>query len=129
METPGRTCQRLIAALEHLVAEEQCLLRIGEIEKVRAVQLRADSIITRLAELADSRGATARDVEPLRPRLATLQARRAETIKSMDSRLAEMRASLASMNATQVRLDKMRNSYCAPSRANRPAVSKVSFSA
>src|SRR5208283_2561549 len=103
METPGNTCQRLVAALELLVAEEQCVVRSGEIEKIRAVQQRADSIINRLVELRRDPEAAFQGTEPLLPRLAGLQARRVSSIEMMGSRLAEMRATLAALDSARSR--------------------------
>ena len=47
MEKPGKTCQRLVAALERLVAEEQCVARTGEIEKISTVQQRGEMCMVR----------------------------------------------------------------------------------
>jgi len=129
MDLPGKTCERLVAALESLVAEEQCVVRTGELDKIRAVQLRADSIVTRLVELRHDPAATNQDTEPLLPRLAALQARRAATMEIMDSRLAEMRGTLAALNAARGRLGTMRQVYGPSRRTNRPTVSRLHCSA
>lgn len=129
METPGKTCRRLVAALEQLVAEEQCVVRTGEIDKLRAVQQRADSIITALVALRIDPNATARDFDPILPRLSALQERRATTVRIMDSNLAGMRAKLGSLDAARVRLGKMRNSYGFRRLTNRPAISRLNSSA
>ena len=125
METPGRTCQRLIEALECLVAEEQCIVRSGELQKIRAVQERADSVISRLAGLWNDPGTRPRDVDVLRPRLAILQASRADTIGIMDSQLAEMRARLASLNGARARLGGLRNAYGSRRQAGQPAIARL----
>ncbi len=128
MEAPGKTCQRLLAALEQLVAEEQCLVRTGEIERVRAVQARADSVIMSLVASWVAPGA-AREIDPLRLRLATLQARRAATIKTMDTRLAEMRAKLSALDSARARLGKMRRAYGPRREASRLATGRFNFAA
>ncbi len=129
METPGNTCQRLVAALELLVAEEQCVVRSGEIEKIRAVQQRADSIINRLVELRRDPEAAFQGTEPLLPRLAGLQARRVSSIEMMGSRLAEMRATLAALDSARSRLGHLRNTYGRKQKAHRPVISRLSLSA
>jgi hypothetical protein len=129
MQTPGNTCQRLVTALEILVAEEQCLVRSGEIQKIRDVQERAESIITRLGELQRDPAVTPQDTKPLLPRLAGLQARRASSIETMGSRLSEMRATLAALASARSRLGSLRNAYGPKRRAGRPMVSHLSLSA
>jgi len=129
MEKPGKTCQRLVAALERLVAEEQCVARTGEIEKISTVQQRANSIITRLAELMDDSGAAAPDFDLLRPRFALLQARRTATMEIMGARLTEMRATLNALDAARGRLGNMRNAYGLRRRTNQPVASRLSISA
>jgi hypothetical protein len=129
MQTPGETFQRLVAALEQLVAEEQCVVRNGEIERISAVQHRAEAVIARLAELRRDPGFETRGTEPLLQRLAALQVRREATVEIMDSRLAEMRASLADLDAARGRLGKMRSSYGSPHRASRQEVSRLNLSA
>jgi hypothetical protein len=129
MDTPDKTFQRLVAALEQLVAEEHCVVRTGEFQKIRAVQLRADSIITRLVELHNDPEVTSQDTKPLLQRLAAVQGRRAATIEIMDARLAAMRATLAALDAGRSRLGNMRNAYGSRRRINRPAVPRLSLSA
>jgi hypothetical protein len=128
MDAPGKTCQRLLAALEQLVAEEQCLVRTGEIEQIRTVQQRADSVIMTLVELWGASGA-AGEIDPLRPRLVALQARRAATIKTMNSRLAEMRAKLSALDTARLRLGKMRRAYGPRREASRLATGRFNFAA
>jgi hypothetical protein len=129
METPGEIFRRLVAALEILVAEEQCVLRSGEIEKVLAVQQRADPIITRLVELRKDPVLADREAEQLRPRLAALQARRSTSLEIMDTRLAEMRAALVALNSARSRLSNLGHAYGARQKAGHLTVSRLSFSA
>ena len=129
MQTPGNTCQRLVAALEILVAEEQCLVRSGEIQKIRAVQERAESVVNRLVELGRDPEFASRDTEALLPRLAGLQARRASSIEMMGSRMAEMRATLAALDSARSRLGNLRNTYGRKRKAGGPMISSLSLSA
>jgi flagellar biosynthesis/type III secretory pathway chaperone len=129
MQTPGNTCQRLVAALEILVAEEQCLVRSGEIQKIRDVQERTESIINRLAEIRRDPEVAPRETDSLLPRLAGLQARRASSIEMMGSRLAEMRATLAALDSARSRLGSLGKSYGSRRRANQPMMSRLRLSA
>jgi len=129
MQTPGNTCQRLVAALEILVAEEQCLVRSGEMQKIRDVQQRAESIITRLVELRRDPEVAPQETEPLLPRLAGLQARRASSIEMMGSRLAEMRATLVALDSTRSRLGQLRSAYTRKRKTGEPYFSRLSLSA
>jgi len=129
METPGNTCQRLVSALEVLVAEEHCLVRSGEIQKIRAVQDRAESIISRLVELRSDPAAGPAETDSLLPRLAGLQARRASSIEVMGSRLAEMRATLSALGSARCRLAQLGTAYGPKRKNGRPALSRLSLSA
>jgi hypothetical protein len=129
MQTPGETFSRLVGALEILLAEEQCLVRSGELEKVHAVQARTDPVLGRLAELRNDPQVTARDTEPLLPRLAALQARHASSLGIMDSRLAEMRATLAALDSARSRLGQLRSAYARKQRGGQPHLSRLSLSA
>jgi hypothetical protein len=129
MQTPGNTCQRLVAALEILVAEEQCLVRSGEMQEIRAVQDRAESIINCLVELRRDPAVAPQDTEPLLPRLAGLQARRASSIEMMGSRLAEMRATLAALDSARSRLGQLRSAYTRKRKTGESRFSRLSLSA
>ena len=129
MQTPGNTCQRLVAALEILVAEEQCVVRSGEIQKIRDVQGRTESIIRRLAEIRRDPAVAPEETDSLLPRLAGLQARRASSIEMMGSRLAEMRATLAALDSARSRLGKLGKSYGSRRRANLPMMSRINLTA
>jgi hypothetical protein len=129
METPGDIFRRLVGALEILVAEEQCVVRSGEIDKIRAVQQRADPIVMRLAELRNDPKVTARDTEPVLPRLAALQARRATSLEMMDTRLAEMRATLVALSSARSRLNHLGHTYGAKQKDGRLMASHLSLSA
>jgi hypothetical protein len=129
MQTPGNTCQRLVAALEILVAEEQCLVRSGEIQKIRAVQERAESVVNRLVELRRDSESASRDTEALLPRLAGLQARRASSIEMMGSRMAEMRATLAALDSARSRLGQLRSAYTHKRKTGESRFSRLSLSA
>jgi hypothetical protein len=129
MQTPGNTCLRLVAAIELLVAEEQCLVRSGEIQKIGAIQQRAESIISRLVELRHDPAIAPQDKERLLPRLADLQARRASSIEMMGTRLAEMSATLAALDSARSRLGQLRNAYAQKRRFNQPMFSRLSLSA
>jgi hypothetical protein len=129
METPGQTFRRLVAALELLVAEEQCLLRSGEIEKVCAVQQRADPVVRRLGELRRDPQIADREVEPLLPRLAALQARRATSLETMGTRMTEIRATLVALDSARSRLGRLSSTYGDRRKTGVAMASRLSLSA
>jgi hypothetical protein len=129
METQGETFRRLVAALEILAAEEQCVVREGEIDKIRAVLQRADPIVARIGELRNDPAVGARETGPLLPRLAALQSRRASSLEMMNSRLAEMSATLAALDSARGRLGQLRNAYAQKRRCSQPMFSRLSLSA
>ena len=129
MDTPGNTCHRLVSALEILVAEEHALVCSGEIRKIRAVQDRAELIIARLAELRRDPTVSSEEFDPVRPRLAGLQARRASSIETVGARLAEMRATLSALNSARGRLGQLDNAYVPDRKSGRPMLTRLSLSA
>ena len=129
MNTPGDTFRRLVAALELLVAEEQCVIRSGETEKIRAVQQRAEPIITRIGEIRNDPTVAAGETEPLLPRLAALQSRRTSSMEMMNSRLTEMRATLIALDAARTRLGSLRHVYSRRQKAEPLMASRLSLSA
>lgn len=129
MQSPGETFVRLVAALEILLAEEQCAVRSGEIDSIRAVQQRTDPVLSRLAELRNDPGVTARDTEPLRPRLAALQAQHVTSMGIMDARLAEMRATLSALDSARSRLGQLGNVYARKRKTGQQIFSRLRLSA
>jgi chromosome segregation ATPase len=129
MEAPGNTFRRLVAALEILVAEEQCLLRLGDPEQLLALQQRTEPIVDRLAELRRNSEVADSEAEPLLPRLAALQARRASSLETMDSRLAEMRATLTALQSARSRLGRLGHAYGQKPMAAQSAAAHLSLSA
>jgi hypothetical protein len=129
MQTPSETFSRLVAALDILLAEEQCVVRSGELEKIRAVQARTDPVVSRLAELRIDPNLTTKDTEPLLPRLAALQARHASSLGIMDARLAEMRAALSALGSARSRLGQLGNTYARKRKTVQQTFSRLSLSA
>jgi hypothetical protein len=126
MQTPGKTFLRLVAALEALLAEEQCVVRSGEIEKIRAVQQRTDPVIARLSELQNDPDVP---VGEARPRLAALQALHVSSMGMMNARLTEMRATLTALQSARSRLGHLGNAYGQRRTAGQPATAHLSLSA
>jgi hypothetical protein len=126
MQTPGDTFLRLVAALEVLLAEEQCVVRSGEVEKIRAVQQRTDPVITRLRELQDDPAVA---VGESRPRLAALQALHVSSMGMMNARLAEMRATLTALQSARSRLGRLGHAYGQKPMAAQSAAAHLSLSA
>jgi hypothetical protein len=129
MQAPGETFVRLVAALEILLAEEQCVVRSGDIDKIRGLQQRTDPVLCRLVELRNDPEVTAKDTEPLRPRLAALQAQHVTSMGIMDARLAEMRATLSALDSARSRLGQLGNVYARKRKTGQHLFSRLSLSA
>jgi hypothetical protein len=111
MEMPFETCQRLVAALEQLVAEEQGIISAGEFAQILPVQTRIEPVMIRLAELLKLPAVTARTTGQILPRLAALQARRAASIETLAARMSESQTTLAGLDATRNQLGDLKSAY------------------
>jgi len=120
METPGQTCLRLLAALETLAAEQNALVRSGQLEECLQSQERARTIIGRLAELLARPDVAARANEALGPRVRVLHANQTATLELLQSSLAANQRRRRLIAAALGRLDRMQASYGRP-RSVRPA--------
>ncbi len=120
METPGQTCLRLLAAIEKLAAEQNALVRSGQIEECLQSQQRARTIIGRLAELLARPDVAARATETILPRVQALQAGETATLELLQTSLAENQRRRHLLGTARGRLDRMQASY-GRSRSVRPA--------
>lgn len=111
METPGQTCLRLLAALESLAAEQNALVRSGQIEECLQSQQRAQTIIGRLAELLARPDVAARATEALGPRVQILHANETATLELLQSALAANQRRRRQIAAARGRLARMQASY------------------
>jgi hypothetical protein len=129
METPVETCQRLVAALEQLVAEEQGIISAGEFAQVLLVQARIEPVTIRLAELLKLPAVTARITGQILPRLAALQARHAASIETLAARMSESQTTLAALDAARNQLGELKSAYGIGRRMHRGTPAGLSLSA
>jgi len=108
METPLQTAQRLLAALEDLVARESVLLRTTNYLEAVTIQERAGPLVQELARLADQPG-----VDSLKERVAALMAIRMESWHYIDANLDRMQQELARINEARARLGRIAPVYAA----------------
>ncbi len=120
METPAQTCVRLLAALESLAAEQNALVRSGQVEECLRSQQRAQTVIGRLGELLARPDVAARATEVLLPRAKALHASETATLELLESSLAENQRRRRLVGAARGRLDRMHASY-GRARPGRPA--------
>ena len=129
METAEETALRLLAALEILVAEDEFAVRAGEFEQTLAVQKRAEPVIVRLAQLLSRPGLSDQTRQSLSPRLTGLRARRAASLEVLNSRLVDMQASLATLDAAYNQLGDLKSAYGVERQRPRRATAGLNLSA
>lgn len=98
MESPGQTFDRLLKALDDLVAEEAAMIQAADHGAVAEIQQRAEPVITALAALAPAvadAGAQAR--------VGALLERRQRNIDLLGTQLAEARGELDSLQQSERR--------------------------
>ncbi|MCX6953346.1 MAG: hypothetical protein NTV51_14425 [Verrucomicrobia bacterium] len=106
METPAQTCARLLGALEELADAEAATLRHRDFAAVADIQDRAAPLIEYLA----THGPAVAD-NALRARVWEFLRRRAQTGEWLDLQLAEARAELQGMQASQHRVARIAPVY------------------
>jgi hypothetical protein len=129
MQSSEENALRLLTALETLVAEEECAVRSSEFERTLEVQQRAEPVIVRLTELLKDPALPAEAPSSLQPRLTALRARRAASLGVLSSRLVEMRASLATLDAARVQLGDLKSAYGVNRRMHRGTPAGLNLSA
>ena len=108
METPGRQFERLLLALEDLIAQEELMLHAEEFAAVPPLQARAAPIIERLIALAGS-------VEsPLRERVVALVERRGRSEEILTREMNRVREELTAMQTSRQRVAQMMPAYRQP---------------
>ncbi len=121
MESTRQKFERLVAALEVLVAAEADTLAAGEYVAMRDIQRRAAPLVAALAELAPA----VKD-KPAHARLAALLARRQGTIDRLGSRLAATRVELETLHTSSRRVAKIAPVYGGSRRSSGAARLNVS---
>jgi hypothetical protein len=106
METPLKTAQRLLVALEDLVSQESVLLRSTNYLEAVTIQERAGPLVHELARLADQPGVAA-----LKPRVDALMEIRMESWHYIDANLNRMQQELARIKEARVRLARIAPVY------------------
>ena len=108
METPDRQFERLLIAIEDLIAQEELLLQAEDFDAVPPLQARAAPIIERLVALAGS-------VNPqLRQRVTALVARRARSEALLTRQMAQIREELSALQTSRQRIAQMMPVYRQP---------------
>ena len=105
METADRQFERLLLAIEDLIAQEELLLQAEDFDAVPALQSRAAPIIERLVALAGSV-----DVR-LRKRVVDLVERRTRSEELLTRQIARVQDELSAMKTSRQRIAKMMPVY------------------
>lgn len=98
MQTPARRCERLIAALDDLVGQEEASLNARDFSAVAEIQVRTAALVAELVAQAQEVAA------PLRVRLADVQARRERTATWLAGEVERTREALREMTQSQRRV-------------------------
>lgn len=119
MEAPEQKFNRLLGALDELVALEAATLAQRDFTAVDAIQRRAEPLVAGLAEL----GPEAADARA-RARVASLLSRRQHSIEFLESQLATAREELNSVQESTQRVARIAPVYGRAESAG-PASSKL----
>jgi len=106
MTAPGATADRLLTALEELVAQECVLMQARDFPGAVAIQERTAALV---AELAARAGDAA--VAALRPRVAAVIARREENIASIEVQRVRWQAERCRIDEARARLARIAPVY------------------
>jgi hypothetical protein len=111
METPAQGIQRLLTAIESLVAEEEVLFRAGEFQEAGVTQDKLQPLIDHLGELARTPAMLGRLDDALKRRAAEILDRRMRSAELLSVRLAEVRAQLRIIAEAQQRTTRLKPVY------------------
>jgi hypothetical protein len=106
METPRQTALRLLTALEDLAGQESVMLHSLDFVEAVAIQERAGPLIEKLSSLAVDP-----EVAALRPRVASLIARREQNRHFLDAQLARLQSELRRIDEARARLARVAPVY------------------
>lgn len=106
METAAQRCERIVAALEDLAAQEAAAIQTHDFSSALAVQDRAEPLVDFLA-----RNASLATAARLNDRVAAVQELRSQTGEKLGAELARTRAELQQMQLAQVRVAQVAPAY------------------
>lgn len=105
MRAEAKVCDRLVAALEDLAAQEAASLAAGDIATLQHLQQRADPIIARLGEYGPDAD------EGLRARIGRWLSHRRETARLLARRISGTKAALDHLDASRRRVARVGPAY------------------
>lgn len=114
MESAAQSIQRLVTAVETLVAEEEVLFRAGEFQEAGVTQEKLQPLIDRIGELARTPALIGRLDAALRKRAGEILLRRQQSAEFLAVRLAEVRAQLHLISEAQHRTLRLKPVYGRP---------------
>lgn len=110
METVAQRCERIIAALEDLAAQEAAGVAAGDFEGVRSLQDRTAPLIDFLA----AEGGAALGIPSLRRRLTAVYELRLRSGEALATAMTRVRSELAQTQASQRRAAQVGPAYGQP---------------
>lgn len=111
METPAQGIQRLLTAVETLVAEEEVLFRAGDYQEACTTQDRLQPLIDHLCALAGTPAMLGRLDAALQKRARDVLVRRQQSGEFLAVRLAEVRTQLSLLAEAQHRTTRLKPVY------------------
>lgn len=129
METPLQQLDRLVLALDTLVARETTLIAISDWEGAGQVQQRMLAVVDAIAPLSRDLEKQAALPAALKARISAIMAREQGALDLYRAHMQRIHAELKNTQAAQTRLSTLRPVYFAPKRPARATSQSGVFSA